>query len=35
MARMNQNNEKLVEKKRFLKRPNLGVGARGLRALTA
>jgi hypothetical protein len=29
MARMNLNNEKLVEKKWFLKRPNLGVGARG------
>jgi hypothetical protein len=35
MARMNPNNEKLVEKKWFLKRQNIGVGARGLRALIA
>jgi hypothetical protein len=35
MTRMNPNNEKLVEKKWFLNRPNLGVGAKGLRALRA
>jgi hypothetical protein len=35
MARMNPNNEKLVERKWFLNRPNLGVGARGLKAFQA
>jgi len=35
MTRMNPNNEKLIEKKWFLKGPNLGVGARGLKALTS
>jgi hypothetical protein len=35
MARMNRNNEKLIENNWFLKGPNLGVGARGLKALTS